>query len=402
MQKSKIQSISLYLLLGVLIALSAARYERFAAKRHFGDFHVYYETGGKLLRGESIYTDSGGELTPFKYSPLAASWFALLARFKEPAAAGIWHVLNLFFLFASVSIGTDLAARCFGRRRLLQKEKWLLAALSIGIVSSPILHCLNSGQVGCAILFFFTAGVYFGADKRRDILSAFFFALSAMFKYLPVLALPYFLFKKSIKLAVWFCIWFIVLHLVPAAWLGFERNLSYLQNYVPFLTSTTLDHVSMLDFKNQSAWAYLYRLWYYDIGFFEVRDHPIYLAAAGGVMFCLLFAAALFSRSAKEDAGFVVDGALLSILIVVFNPNAWKHNFTMLLFPISVLVLAAFYQKWKNWKTVLLAGIFLLFLASNRDLIGWNVRYDLLSLSVMFLASLLLFIALVFTKRELR
>jgi len=391
------------LLTFVLIsALSVIRYERFASKRAFGDFRVYHQTGERLLAGESIYRDDADQLTPFKYSPLVASGFAVLAIYPKPWAAGIWHVLNLYFLFGSVFVCIYASQRRSGvRKALLMREIVLAGCLGFLALLPVALNCLNSGQVGIAILFFFLLGVFYAAENDRDSVSAFFFALSAMFKLLPIMVVPYFWFVKRKRWVLFFAFWFISFHLLPAAWLGWERNSTYVMQYFPFLTSTTLDHISLLDYKNQSVWSYLYRLIYLDLGWFAIRKHPQWLMMIGTVFFLVLYNFIVSPSRRKGIPTLMEDCALLSIMIVIFNPNAWKHNFVLLLFPYLIFFLDTIRTRWIWWRVVLLVLVPILFLGSSRSLMGWNLRFDLMSMSILLLASLLLFVSLTISRRQL-
>ncbi len=371
---------------------STIRYERFASKRQYGDFHVYYVTGERMLAGQSIYVDETEKVTPYKYSPLTASFFSLLALSNERTAAGVWHCLNLVFLLVSVIAGGGLARKISdGHGKYFVAWSSILAVIGI---SPAILHCMNSGQVGIAILFCYVLGVYF-TSRDRDIAAGFFFALSCMFKYLPILILPYFIWQKKWKL-VWSMIgWLFVLHFLPALWLGWDINLRYLRQFLPFLTGTTLDHISLLDFKNQSMWAYLYRLFFYDLGLFEIRNHPHWILAFGAILFTALYGLVI-SRTRR---GFLVLGcSLLAILIVIFNPNAWKHNFVLFLLPYQILLAAALQLGWQSRQATLLMLVSILFFASNQSLVGWGGRLELMSLSILLLAGLVLFAGLLLSR----
>lgn len=379
-----------FLLMSTLLTI---RYERFASKRHYGDFHVYYVTGERVLAGRPIYVDETETVTPYKYSPLVASFFSLLALLNEKIAANVWHLLNLLFLIISAAMGTRLARQISGHSD--QAPMIWIAILGVLGISPAIIHCLNSGQVGIVILFCYVAGVYF-SEKDNDAAGGFFLAFSCMFKYLPILILPYFLFQKKSKLFFSTIIWLIVLHLAPALWFGWSRNIEYLTQFLPFLTGTTLDHISLLDFKNQSMWAYLYRLIFYDFGFFEVRQNPQVVLILGTVFFAVLYWLVI---SRTKHGLFVLGCALLSILIVLFNPNAWKHNFVLLLLPYQILLAQAIHSGWRSWqaKSLLLASA-LLFI-SNRSVVGWGGRFELMSLSVLLLAALTLFSALILSRK---
>ncbi len=345
--------------------------------------------------------DKTDEITPYKYSPLVASFFSILSRFPENRAACIWHFLNLSFLILSLRIAFRLAVYANGIQPSSLQASAFICFLSVLGVAPAILHCLNSGQVGLSILFFYMLGVS-SAFHKKNSLSAFFFALSAMFKFLPVMIVPYLWFAGKKRIAGLFLFWFFAFHLMSALWFGWSKNLNYLSEFLPFLSSTTLDHISLVDFKNQSAWAYLYRLIFYDLGIFEIRNHPEWLVLSGATLFLILYAIILFSRSKNKSRAFIFDCSLLAILIVMFNPNAWKHNFVLFLFPYTILLLEASRGNWKSWRAAALVVIAGLFLASNRDLLGWNIRFELMSVSVLFLASLVLFTSLVFCKAKFR
>ena len=388
-----------FLVITLLFSVSTIRYEHFAAKRHFGDFHVYYVTGERLRAGESIYVDDSEKLTPYKYSPLVASFFAILSIFPEAVAASVWHWLNLFFLMGSALLSLRLAKDHQVEEPLISKREIVLGSIGILGVSPVILHCLNSGQVGLSILYFFLLGAFF-ANQEKENLSAFFFALSAMFKYLPILVAPYLWLSGRRRLSMLLALWFVLFHFIPALWLGWARNLVFLKGFLPFLTSTTLDHVSLLDFKNQSMWAYLYRLIFYDLGYFAIREHPGQLAIVGTILFLIFYGMVVFSGKigrVTKGRAFVIDCALLVILI--FNPNAWKHNFVLLLFPYLILVSKVSQAKWRGPELFALLLTSALVFFSKRDFIGWDLRFELMSASVLLLASLSLFTVLLISKR---
>ena len=389
------------LIVVLLIGFLLARYERFAIKRGFGDFHVYYVTGERVLAAKSIYVDDTSVVTPFKYSPLVASFFALLAIFPEPVAAGVWFLFNLGCLAGSGWLALRIAEQGNGAGRQTAgsgKQHWMLAALAALGISPVLFHCLDSGQVGFAILLSLMLGIHF-TGKRQEGRAALFFALSCMFKYLPVLLVPYWMVRKKWRLVFLFGFWFVGLHVIPAAWFGWQTNGAYLKEFLPFLTGTTLDHISLLDFKNQSIWAYLYRLLFYDFGFMEIRNRPDVLLSAGCGFFGAFYAIIAFRRSQSVLSTEPADYAGLMMLILLFNPNAWSHNFVLLFWPYFLLLLEASKHHWKHPLTALLALTSFLILLTNRSIVGWGLRFDLMSASVLMLAALLLFAAVLLYPR---
>ncbi len=158
--------------------------------------------------------------------------------------------------------------------------------------------------------------------------------------------------------------------------------------------------MSLLDFKNQSIWAYLYRLLYYEGNFFTTGIDLKYLMVLGVVLFVALYAVITFSGKWNDKKHFVIDAALLGILIVIFNPNAWKHNFVFLLFPYFILLSKLSFREPRKRGVLVLLLTSLFIFSSNRDLLGWGLRFELMSASVLLLAALLLFSALIFYKQS--
>ena len=156
-----------FLVITLLFSVSTIRYEHFAAKRHFGDFHVYYVTGERLRAGESIYVDDSEKLTPYKYSPLVASFFAILSIFPEAVAASVWHWLNLFFLMGSALLSLRLVKGHQVEEPLISKREIVLGSIGILGVSPVILHCLNSGRLTFRFFTFFCSVLFLQIKKKK-------------------------------------------------------------------------------------------------------------------------------------------------------------------------------------------------------------------------------------------
>lgn len=70
------------LVIFLVFIASFGRFQYKMPKRNFADFHAYYYTGQKMLKGENIYDDNAYRkdgMANFKYPPIFATITALFA-----------------------------------------------------------------------------------------------------------------------------------------------------------------------------------------------------------------------------------------------------------------------------------------------------------------------------------
>ncbi len=376
-----LKSFLFIMLLGLGLGLFM-QYQFRAPKRGFSDYRVYYNAGKDILTGKNIYVRASEEITPFKYSPSFAVFMAPFAIFDKRVSA------NLFFLFNLVCL-----YYCFWFSRKLIffvdlsfKKTALIIFLVLILSFRAILHCLDSGQVGILILFLILLGL-FSINKGKAVRGSFLIGYAGMIKYMPFIFGFYFLLKKSYKITLLIVFAFICFCLFPAIFIGLKTNFIYLKEWLPYITSTSLDQGSFLSIKNYSLWSVSKKLFpYYG---------EIFTSALTIVLFFI--AVFLFSFKKREKNTEIsklndcVDYGMIFLSMALFNPNAWLHNFLVVIFPYMIVIYYLFRCNFKD-KLVLLFVFFsfILFSLGSESLVGDKIQvisdsYSLVTWGVLFI-----------------
>jgi Gpi18-like mannosyltransferase len=238
------------------------------------------------------------------------------------------------------------------------------------------------------ILLLLICGIYF-EKKNKNIISAALIALSFMFKYTSVLLLPYFLFRKKIKLTLLILLFTIIYCLVPALYVGMDKQKDYLKNWLPSISQTSLDKGSWYDTKNQSLYSLVLRTFTKDSPY----SHKANLDFNQGLALAAILAAIIYIPILipKAHVSENLDYSLLLISMALFNPNGWLSNFVFLLFGYMVILYYLIKNGILRNKTISILT-FLSFAISSwgcESLVGDNLQNFLEMLSTVTIASLI-------------
>ena len=134
------------------------------------------------------------------------------------------------------------------------------------------------------------------------------------------------------------------------------------------------------------------------------REHTGTIRIVGILIFIVLFLFIIIRNNEKNTVGELkfyncIDYGLIFILIPLFNPNGWLHNFSTLIFPSMLVVYYLIVCNFKD-KSVLLLLIlyFLLSSIGSQSLVGESMQAIFERFSAVAFGSLFLFAALVMIK----
>jgi hypothetical protein len=383
-----------YIALAILIFIFTGLFFRYlhrAPKRHYCDFKVYHATAQRFIAKEDIYDRPDEAITPFKYSPMFAVLVSPLAFFSRKTASLIFFTVNFILLIVIFVISKKIIVR----ESISFKERAFSYILPAIFTSRFILQVLDSGQVNIIILTLIVCGLYF-LYKKKDILAAAFIGLSVMFKYMPILFLPYFIFRKKIKFAIFTMIFIVLYCLLPAFYVGWERELNYLKKWLPFISETSLDKGSLYDYKNQSLYSLGVRYFSYDyphkVSFVNLTF--IQGLMVGGIIGIIIYLLVLFPRL---NNGFhsPIEYSLLLLGTALLNPNAWTANFVVFIFAYMTIFYYLFRVKFKDKLTLFLVILsFMLASWSVQELLGEDLDILIAKLSSVTVGALLLVLVL--------
>lgn len=188
-----------------------------------GDFVVYLAASQKLLHGEDCYNillnyQGGTWYSMYGYSPL----FALLLM---PVTFLPAIIPQLFFLLADVWFiyrVIKLLRQWLDVDSLPNTKWWYILVIAFSL--RFILHNFEMVQLNILLLWLTTEALYRIFFKQQILVGALLLALGINFKILPIVFLPYLLWRAQYKAFAVVLIYSALLLLLPSLWLGFNFN----------------------------------------------------------------------------------------------------------------------------------------------------------------------------------
>ena len=346
--------------------------------------------------GRDIWADYN-----FPNPPIVAMLLVPLASLPPLAASLVW-------LYAKVLLTVWAILWVF---RLVESPQrpfpvWA-KVLALLLSLRPILGDLSHGNINLLILFLIVAMLRLDS-QRRDWSAGLVLGLAIACKVTPALFVPYFLWKRAWRVVAGAALSLAVcLFVVPALWLGPERNLQGLHSWTrgmiaPYLTG--VDKASAVTVSsgtvyrsihyNQSLPATLHRLLTTSHSFstFEgdtfvpLRTHALLELDPASVRWLVKLALVGFAllmgwvcradrHTARPGARVVAEYAIIALGMLIFSERTWKHHCVSLLLPYAVLCYTlAYVRSGLRWRLglVLTASLGLIMVTSP-GLLGWTV-----------------------------
>ena len=311
-----------------------------------GDFGGCLIVGNLALNGEDIYRDSppGVNTWPPLYS-LFCTVPALLARPTPYLARGSWIFLNYVLVWLVLRMTVRLV---YGRGLSLWPESTTLSFVDVEVVV-PFLLCarfiisnLDHLQVN-VLIFALVLGTLVLHAANRDFLSGCCLALASTLKIMPVLFLPYFLFRRRYRVAAVATAVGAVLFLSPSLVYGWSRFLAYLSEWLHVVGAgwgvgkMNQSMFAMLD-RYLGHWAAVWNAKPTDALTVSGSRLP---ALAWLVVVGIVVAASARRFHGEERANSPASLLEYSVVLAasdIFGPVTWKAYFVNLLLPCTLLI----------------------------------------------------------------
>ena len=393
----------------ILVLLSAAaEIGRSLGRMHAVIFSGYVQLGDVVLAGGDPYSVTLNTWPPF-FSFVAAA-LAFVSRWSAPLALLCWQVGGALAIWGCCRLSAQLIAGEDAPVTFWPRDGDHLAFTS-SLVVVPFLMMarlfqehLQHTQVNAQVLFLVLLAfqLFRRAHPAAGGLSL---AVAASAQAMPILFVPYLLYKRAWRELGWTALFLGVLNVV-LPWLAFgpARANALWTSWRAVAGSMTADPTP--HFMNQSLSAALKRL-FSVVG--SARD-PIHYAVVDWpentvrwVFVGLAFLAALWL--AWRFLGHPRDwrdprvGAELAILVgamVVVDPLAWKAHYVALIVPYTFVWWALRRRPpdapGRAWRWALWWGSFACITLSAPALVGRHARDVLESLNVILIGALLLLV----------
>lgn len=185
-----------------------------------GDFKVFLDAGQLLKEKRNIYLYN--ELNNFKYyySPLFAVFISIFSK-NYLIAVILWKIINLFFIFRIWKIIEEnfLNFSVFSSN---QKAIFLLSSFLISFLF--ISKNLHMAQMTLFLLYAILEGLNLILYKQKYLFGAILIATAINIKIMPIVILPYLIYRKELKSSLYIIITLFIFILLPALFIGIEYN----------------------------------------------------------------------------------------------------------------------------------------------------------------------------------
>ncbi|HET6246197.1 MAG TPA: glycosyltransferase family 87 protein [Tepidisphaeraceae bacterium] len=314
---------------------------------------TYYRAAGALRHGNDPYV-ARGNVFPYVYPPLYALCFEPLTFLSQPAAARVMLALNSAFILAALLLCMHAMRRRVGCAGNFG-DVMFSAMIAAVIVSIPIHNELRGLETNSLVLLSFALAFYW--IDRHPVLAGIALAAAINIKYLPIIAVPYFLLRRRWTAAAATLIATVAIALLPALSLGWSTNLRYLHEAVGGLGHLTggtsgagnakingADDLSSLSITSTVARLSASSQW----------SKPIQLGIVGAVAAvwgaCILLAykrrglailrwpSAIGQNRPRFTKLLALEWGALVTFAVAFSPNTQNRNLVLAIIPATYAV----------------------------------------------------------------
>lgn len=335
----------------------------------FSDFRPYYHAGERFLKGENLYNLTDGHYL-FKYSPLAALFFAPFSILPYPIAALIWLIL----LWALITLSYFKAVRLEWKKGPV--PLWALLLIILGI-SKFVLAEIHLGQVDFLLLFLTLVSIS-TLGKSTEALGGCWFAVAVLFKPPLLLILALMIWRKRAVFILGFLLTLLAGLCFPVLRYGLSGTLHLYQGWWAVLSTSSPGLLTSE--VNQSIFGALNR-WFISNpkgGVLLSLPPKTPLILGIGALICFLLY--LWYRDRKYRGASELESPVPAMLLlgsVMFSPLGWVQNYVVAL-PVLVRTLNnVASEKFNNrWRLALLSLFFLMAVLPNFELLGRRL-YDI-------------------------
>jgi hypothetical protein len=189
-----------------------------------GDFHIYCSASAKVFGNESIYQMPFGDGFHYLYSLFFALCLYPFTFLPFYISKFLWLVLNAALLYRSLKIVFSF----FETETRLSNWFYILVVL----FSFRFIHeNFHSAQITIVILYLCLESIDLIFNKNKPLPGAALLALGINIKLMPLVLLPYLLYRRKFKETAYVIGACIILWTIPVIFLGFDKTLSWTSDW---------------------------------------------------------------------------------------------------------------------------------------------------------------------------
>ena len=217
----------------------------FVEAKGLGDLDIFIQASRDLSLEKNIYQVQYHEWYHYYYDVLFALVISPLKALPLYWASVIWLLLNLFFSYRIWRIIRSYLPV----DKINKKQYRILTVTTFAIISALWLKNMHLTQMTIFILYLCLEGIY-RIEKKQFIVGSLLLAVGISIKVLPLVLIPYLLYRRYFKSAFLTIGFTVVLLFLPAIFVGIEYNSFLLHERWDLINPLKMEHV--LDITERS------------------------------------------------------------------------------------------------------------------------------------------------------
>ncbi|MCD4732360.1 MAG: DUF2029 domain-containing protein [Bacteroidales bacterium] len=374
-----------------------------------GDFKIFLLASEALGNNENIYSRHYIAGFRYFYSPLFAILIYPLTLIPEVVSGAIWNLISFmmlgrtFWLIQKMFLPDDIK---------LQR----IYLLSFAAAIFPIYTNFHHTQMSAFMLYSIFECIYQVNYKKQKVLGAGILALAINVKILPIVFIPYFIYRKEFRVA-FFTIFFLIIYLaLPGLIIGNEFNSELVVSWWKAIDPLKSRNIIDVDEKTLHSLTSLFSTLFTDQ--FSVNeltlkrniltlDETVVSRIINIVRLVLIFFTFYFLRTwpfrkQKEPLAIFWEVSYICLLIPLIFPHQQTYGFLLLFPAIYYLIFYFLHSKpfFKHpWKFYLITALGLFaFLIINLELLLGLYRELFWHYKTLTYGAILLLIALALSR----
>lgn len=183
------------------------------------DFDIFLSASRQLFEGKNIYRETYFDGYHYYYSTLFAVLLYPLTLVPPFIAKSIWIILNLLFLFRMFRLLNPWIESIQVKAQWKNLVKFILLLFCLRLLKGNI----HLGQMTIFILYFSLESIH-QIRNGRYISGSLLLAFAINVKVLPIVLIPYFIYRAKWKPAVLTLFFLLAMAFIPGLAIGFESN----------------------------------------------------------------------------------------------------------------------------------------------------------------------------------